>query len=295
MMRTGHLFMLSPRNDTAYQCAKAANRALPDAGTAISTRIDMTRFSRTLAAILLGGVAGLSMGGTAQALDEQQKKEFGAFIREYLIQNPEIMLEVQDALEKKQQQLRTSQASSGIAANKQALFSSPSDISVGNPDADVTIVEFFDYNCGYCKRALTDMEEILSQDKNVRFILKEFPILGPDSMAAHRVANAVRLIAPEKYPQFHRALLGGETRATEETAIQVAETLGITEADIRKSMADNPNDPLVRSTYELANNLGVTGTPFYVVGEEAVFGAVGHEELAAKISNLRRCGKATCS
>lgn len=255
----------------------------------------MKLFSRTLAAMLLSGVASLPMTGSALALDEQQKKEFGAFIREYLIENPEIMLEVQDALEKKQQELRTNQASSGIIANKQALFSSPSDISVGNPNADVTIVEFFDYNCGYCKRALLDMEEILETDKNVRFILKEFPILGPDSMAAHRVANAVRLIAPDKYVEFHRTLLGGESRATETSAIEVAEALGIKESAIRKSMADNPNDPLVRATYELANNLGVTGTPFYVVGEEAVFGAVGHEELSGKIANMRRCGKATCS
>jgi protein-disulfide isomerase len=272
-----------------------------DSSTARSTHAftddedHMTLFSRTLAAILLSGVASFSFAGTACALDEQQKKEFGTFIREYLIQNPEIMLEVQDALEKKQQEQRTNQASSGIVSNKQAIFATPSDISMGNPTGDVTIVEFFDYNCGYCKRALTDMEEILSEDKNVRFILKEFPILGPDSMAAHRVANAVRLIAPEKYAQFHRALLGGEGRATEETAIEVAETLGISEAAIRKSMTESPNDPLVRATYELANNLGVTGTPFYVVGEEAVFGAVGHQELASKIANLRRCGKASCS
>ncbi|WP_246659385.1 DsbA family protein [Rhizobium sp. FY34] len=242
----------------------------------------------------MAGAASLSVIAPAHALDDQQKKELGAFIRDYLIANPEIMLEVQDALEKKQQDMRINQASSGIVKNRDAIYSSPSDITLGNPNGDVTVVEFFDYNCGYCKRALSDMEEILSEDKNVRFILKEFPILGPDSMAAHRVANAVRLLAPEKYPQFHRALLGGETRATEETAIDVAATLGVKEAAIRKSMADNPNDPLVRATYELANNLGATGTPFYVVGEEAVFGAVGHEELSAKIANLRQCGKASC-
>ncbi len=254
----------------------------------------MTTFSNALVAVLMAGAASLSVIAPAHALDDQQKKELGAFIRDYLIANPEIMLEVQDALEKKQQDMRINQASSGIVKNRDAIYSSPSDITLGNPNGDVTVVEFFDYNCGYCKRALSDMEEILSEDKNVRFILKEFPILGPDSMAAHRVANAVRLLAPEKYPQFHRALLGGETRATEETAIDVAATLGVKEAAIRKSMADNPNDPLVRATYELANNLGATGTPFYVVGEEAVFGAVGHEELSAKIANLRQCGKASC-
>lgn len=254
----------------------------------------MKSFLKLLTAGLLASATVVATGTAANALDDQQKKEFGAFIREYLIANPEIMLEVQDALEKKQQDTRTSQASEGIAANSKAIFSTASDITLGNPNGDVTIVEFFDYNCTYCKRALTDMETILSSDKKVRFILKEFPILGPDSMAAHRVASAFKAIAPEKYPQFHKQLLGGQQRATEQTAIAVAVALGVSESAIRKSMKDNPNDQQIRATYELANNLGVTGTPFYVVGNEAVFGAVGHEELSSKISNIRSCGKATC-
>lgn len=254
----------------------------------------MQPFSKAMAALLIAGTASLSAGSAALALDDQQKKEMGAFIREYLIANPEIMLEVQDSLEKKQQEARIAQAANGISANRDALFSSPSDITLGNPNGDVTIVEFFDYNCGYCKRALSDMDELLKADGKVRFILKEFPILGPDSMAAHRVANAVRLVAPEKYPQFHRKLLGGEVRATEDTAIEVATSLGIPEQALRASMESNPSDPLVRQTYQLANNLGITGTPFYVVGDEAVFGAVGYQELAEKIANIRACGKATC-
>ncbi|MBP2547186.1 protein-disulfide isomerase [Neorhizobium galegae] len=254
----------------------------------------MKPFSKTLSALLIAGTAMVPFAGAALALDDQQKKEMGAFIREYLIANPEVMLEVQDALEKKQQEARVSQATSGIEANREAIYASASDITLGNPKGDVTVVEFFDYNCGYCKRALSDMEDILSEDKKVRFILKEFPILGPDSMAAHRVANAVRLTAPEKYPEFHRALLGGQTRATEASAIAVAGSLGISEKALRASMVQNPNDAQVRATYELANNLGITGTPFYVVGNEAVFGAVGHQELSEKIANIRACGKASC-
>jgi protein-disulfide isomerase len=254
----------------------------------------MTPVTKTVAAFLLTGVACLPFVGSAAALDDQQKKEIGTFVREYLIENPEIMLEVQDALEKKQQQMRVAQSSTGIASNKEAIFSSANDITLGNPKGDVTIVEFFDYNCGYCKHALSDMETVLAADKNVRFVLKEFPILGPDSMAAHRVANAVRLVAPEKYADFHRGLLGGQTRATEDTAIEVAASLGISEAAIRSSMEKNPNEPQVRATYELANALGVTGTPFYVVGEEALFGAVGQQQLAEKIANMRVCGKASC-
>ncbi len=230
----------------------------------------------------------------ALALEEEEKKEMGQFIREYLLENPEVMLEVQAALEAKQQSQRLEQAGQAVAANHDAIFNSQDDIALGNPDGDVTVVEFFDYNCGYCKRALADMERILATDPKVRFVLKELPILGPDSLDAHRVSNAVRLIAPEKYGEFHRALLGSTGTATEESAIEVAAALGISEADLRKSMAENPNDQLVRDAYTLATNLGVTGTPTYIVGNEALFGAVGDDALQEKIANVRACGKSTC-
>lgn len=230
----------------------------------------------------------------ALALDAQQKQEMGAFIREYLIENPEVMIEVQAALEAKQQAERAAQASQAVTLNRDALFSSKSDVTLGNPQGDVTIVEFFDYNCGYCKRALADMEEIIAKDPEVRFVLKEFPILGPDSLAAHQVSNAVRLLAPEKYPQFHRTLLGSPGMATEETAIDLARSLGLAEKDIRQSMEKSPNDDLVREAYQLATTLGITGTPTYVVGDEALFGAVGSASIQRKIANVRACGKATC-
>lgn len=228
------------------------------------------------------------------ALEEDEKKEMGQFIREYLLENPEVMLEVQAALEAKQQSQRLEQAGQAVAANHDAIFNSQDDLALGNPDGDVTVVEFFDYNCGYCKRALADMEKVLATDPKVRFVLKELPILGPDSLDAHRVSNAVRLIAPEKYGDFHRALLGSTGTATEESAIEVAAALGVSEADIRKSMAENPNDQLVRDAYTLATNLGVTGTPTYIVGNEALFGAVGDDALQEKIANVRACGKSTC-
>ncbi|MBP1844455.1 protein-disulfide isomerase [Rhizobium petrolearium] len=253
----------------------------------------MTRLFKTLAA---GSMAALAFSAAvpALALDDQQKKEMGEFIREYLTQNPEVLIEAQNALEAKQQAQRVAQSTQAIEGNKKEIFSSPADITLGNPKGDVTIVEFFDYNCGYCKRALSDMDEILGKDKNIRFILKEFPILGPDSLAAHRVANAIRLLAPQKYAEFHRALLGEQAHASEETAIAVATSLGIDEAAIRKSMVENPNDDLVRQAYQLANSIGITGTPTYIVGNEAIFGAVGLDAIEAKVANVRACGKATC-
>lgn len=230
----------------------------------------------------------------ALALDDAQKKEIGAYIKEYLVENPEILMEVQEALQKKQEEQQQAKAQSAITDNEKTIFTSPYDIALGNPKGDVTIVEFFDYNCGYCKRALSDMDEILKDDKNVRFVLKELPILGPDSLAAHKVSAAFRDLAPEKYGEFHRALLGAEGRATEESAIAVASGLGVSEADIRKTMTEKPHDDAVREAYSLANDLGITGTPSYVLGQEMVFGAVGADDLREKIANVRSCGKATC-
>ncbi len=230
----------------------------------------------------------------ALALDDTQKKEIGDFIREYIVANPEILLEAQEALQTKQQQEQQTKAEQTIVDNKKAIFASDYDISLGNPDGDVTVVEFFDYNCGYCKRALTDMEAILEKDKNVRFVLKELPILGPESLAAHKVSAAVRDIAPDQYGAFHRALLGNEGRADEETAIAAAVALGLNADEIRKTMKDKPHDDAVREAYTLANDLGITGTPSYVIGSETIFGAVGASDLEEKINNIRACGKATC-
>ncbi len=241
--------------------------------------------------VLTAATAAPSLGF---ALDDKQKQEIGAFIKEYLVANPEILLEAQKALKAKQEQAQLEQAKAAIGDNKDAIFQSTHDVTLGNPKGDVTIVEFYDYNCGYCKRALSDMDAILEKDKNVRFVLKELPILGPDSLAAHKVSAAFRLVAPEKYGDFHRALLGGEDRATEETAIAVAGRLGVKETDLRAKMVDESNDEAVKEAYTLANTLGITGTPSYVIGNEAVFGAVGVEEIETKVTNMRSCGSTIC-
>ncbi|MGO4437478.1 DsbA family protein [Rhizobium sp. RAF56] len=238
--------------------------------------------------------ASLALFQPAAALDEQQKKEFGDFIKEYLVSHPELMLDVQAALEKKQEEARLQQTNKAVANNKDAIFNSEDDIAIGNPKGDVTVVEFFDYNCGYCRHALSDMEDLLKKDKNIRFVLKEFPILGPESVAASKVSDAFRKLAPEKYGDFHRALLGSEGRATEATAIEAAKSFGIKEPALRLEMAKSPDDASVKATYQLATDLGLTGTPAYVIGNEAISGAIGIDALKEKIGNVRNCGKTSC-
>ncbi|MCM2294309.1 DsbA family protein [Allorhizobium sp. BGMRC 0089] len=243
-------------------------------------------------ATLVSGTAGFAT--PAAALDDKQKQEMGDFIHDYLIAHPEVLLEAQDALQKKQAEAEAARSAAQVSANEQDIFHSKDDVVLGNPNGNVSIVEFYDYNCPYCRHAISDMNDLIKHDNNLRFVLKELPILGPDSEAAHRVSFAVRELAPEKYPAFHEALLGGTVRATQASAMAIAEKLGLKEADIAKQMAAQPNDEAVKKTYTLAQSLGITGTPAYVIGTEVISGAVGEDTLKQKIANMRNCGKSSC-
>ena len=152
------------------------------------------------------------------------------------------------------------------------------------PNGKVTIVEFYDYNCGYCKRAIEDMQALTAADPDLRFVLKEFPILGPDSQKASVVSMAFHKMMPEKYGEFHNQLLGGQGRAGEASAIKIAVSLGADEAKLREAMKDPKITDIFAKTYDLANKLAITGTPSYVVGNEVVFGAQGREVLTEKIA-----------
>ncbi|KQZ82000.1 disulfide bond formation protein DsbA [Mesorhizobium sp. Root157] len=212
------------------------------------------------------------------------RAEVEEIIRDYLLKNPEVLLEVQEALEAKQKEEQRLASLGVIEDNKDEIFNSTFDGVVGNPNGKVTIVEFYDYNCGFCKRAMEDMQALTKADPELRFVLKEFPILSPDSQKASMVSMAFHLMMPEKYGEFHNALLGGEGRATEATALKVALSLGADEAELRAKMQDPSIVDALSKTYDLANKLAITGTPSYVVGNEVMFGALGQEALAEKIA-----------
>ena len=215
-------------------------------------------------------------------------------VREYLLENPEIMLEVQTALQTKQAEEQRLTQTTTITEQSAEIFNAPYDGLVGNPDGKVTVVEFFDYNCGYCKRAMADMDEMVKSDPELRFVLKEFPILGEESQKAHIVSMAFRSLHPELYADFHRELLNGPGRAGEEKAMRIAVELGADEAAIRNEMQNPQIQEAFGKTYELANALSITGTPSYVVGDEVVFGALGRDVLTEKVANVKECQSTVC-
>jgi protein-disulfide isomerase len=174
-----------------------------------------------------------------------------------------------------------------VKKNAAALFSSPHQITLGNPNGDVTLVEFFDYNCGYCKGALPAMLSLLDDDPKLKIVLKEWPILGPGSVEAAHVAVAVRMQNEQKYLEFHRKLLGDPGAANKEKAFAAAQSADL---DLSRLQHDMDSDE-VRTTLDenvtLARALGINGTPGYVIGGDVVAGAVGLDALKTQIASLR--------
>lgn len=208
-------------------------------------------------------------------------------VRDYLIKNPEILAEMQTALEEKQAAEQEARIKQVITGNQDELLNSSHDAVLGNPNGDVTVVEFFDYNCGYCKRAMPDMEAIIKSDPNVRFVMKEFPILGPDSIKAHMAAQAFKLMMPEKYRELHIALMTTPDRSTEESVIAEAVKLGADEAKLREKMNAPEVTSSFQNAYKLANELNINGTPSYVIGNQLIPGAIGADALKEKIAEVR--------
>ena len=182
--------------------------------------------------------------------------------------------------------------SAAVAGNAAAMFTSPHQVTLGNPDSDVTLVEFFDYSCGFCKRAMPDLLTLLKDDTRLKIVLKELPILGPGSLDAARVAVAVRMQDPggQKYIAFHRELLGNQGPASREKALAVAKDQGIDMTRLEQDMASDEITSTLKEDVQLASAVGITGTPGYVIGQQVVLGAVGIAELKRKIDAARDAG-----
>src|ERR1700735_3734038 len=244
--------------------------------------------------IAFAAAVSLAFAGSAPVLADSfstdQREEIGTIIKDYLLSHPEVMQDVMAELEKRQQSADAEKHRAAVAENKTALFSSPHQVVLGNPQGNVTMVEFFDYNCGYCKRAMSDMLDLIKTDGNLKFVLKEFPVLGEGSVEAARVAVAARMQdgTGKKYIEFHQKLLGSRGAADQMRALAVAKEVGFDMARIEKDMGSDEVKKTIEENMKLADALGVSGTPSYVVGEEVVVGAVGIDSLREKINAERK-------
>jgi protein-disulfide isomerase len=226
----------------------------------------------------------------AETFSADQRGAIESIVKDYLVAHPEVIQEVMGELDKRQQAAEAEKHRLTVEENNATIFSSPHQVVLGNPRGNVTMVEFFDYNCGFCKRALSDMLNLLKTDPNLKFVLKEFPVLGEGSVEAAHVAVAVRMqdTTGKKYIEFHQKLLGGRGPADKAHALAAARDVGFDMARIEKDMTSDEAKKTIDENLKLADALGVSGTPTYVVGGEVVVGAVGFDALKERIEAERK-------
>ncbi|WP_300029656.1 DsbA family protein [uncultured Roseobacter sp.] len=237
--------------------------------------------------------AGSLMATSAHALDlnemsDTERAAFGDQVRAFLMENPEVIMEAVRALEARQADAQAQADLTLVADNAAALFDDGFSFVGGNPEGDIVLVEFMDYRCGYCKRAFGEVEKLLQADDNIRFVVKEFPILGEQSVLASRFAIATQLVSgDEAYKSVHDALMSFNGDITLASLRRLAGTFDLDSDTIEARMNDEEVTDRIRATRALAQQLQITGTPTFVLQDELLRGYVPFDQLQDIIEDKR--------
>jgi protein-disulfide isomerase len=237
------------------------------------------------------GPAAVSAGAESNPFTPEQKHAIERIVREYLIQNPEIMVETGKELEKRQTALQAEEHRRIIFEKKASIFRARSDFVMGNPTGDITLVEFFDYNCGWCKRTVDELANLVKADSNVRIVFKEFPIFGENSTFAAKAAMAS--IRQGKYWDFHRALMK-ERQVTKDNVLKIAEKVGLNIAALKEEMANPEHDVALKENAQIAQSLGIEGTPGFIIDAKVNVGFLPADGLKEIIAEVRKTGCQVC-
>jgi protein-disulfide isomerase len=251
--------------------------------------------SRTYLSLLLAGfvflcplfVSAQADGNTKTdrpVISEGERKAFESIIREYLLKNPTLLREMVEALRDHDEKEKNERAASGLKTYKDQIYNDPDSPVAGNPNGDLTIVVFVDYNCGYCRSNVPLIKALAAKDKMIRIIYKELPILGPNSEVAARGALAAH--KQGKYVEFHDALFQ-QRGAGESTVKTVAVNLGLDQTALARDMADQKVRSAIGRNRALAAALGIEGTPAYIIGSQIIPGAVDAEVLDEIVADER--------
>lgn len=251
-----------------------------------------------LRSFLIGALAGLGLTTAVPAqtqFNANQRTEIEAIIKDYLLKNPEVLRDALTEMERRQKVEEELARAKAVTDNAQVIYNSPRQAVLGNPNGKITLVEFFDYNCGYCKKALEDLAQIIKEEPELRIVIKDFPVLGPGSVEAAQVATALRnQFTGDKYWQYHQKLLGTRGQIGKAQAISVARELGADILRLEKDTSDPATQASIQEVMNIADALQLTGTPSFVLADDIVIGAVGYEALKTKIGNVKKCGKTLC-
>lgn len=236
-------------------------------------------------AALLASVFATMLSGMALAQDVSDDR-IKALVAEALRQNPELILEALQALEARQAEAEAAAAAAVLNNERALLERDPNAPVLGNPDGDVTVVEFFDYNCPYCKRAMPEIDALLAQDGQIRLVLREWPILSEGSAVAARAALAAR--KQGKYPEMHNALMNMRGKLEADTVMRIAGEVGLDVDKLKTDMQSPEVEEHIATSMRLAESLGFNGTPSFVVGDQLIPGFVEKAQLLEAVSAARK-------
>jgi protein-disulfide isomerase len=242
-----------------------------------------------VSAIVMLGSASIAR---ADEFNPAQRAEIEGIIKDYLLTHPELITEMNKTLEDKQKLAEDEQRKSALTASADEIFRDKADFVAGNAKGNVTMVEFFDYNCGWCRRGFPEVISLLQSDKELRFVLKEFPIFGDDSEYAAKAALASG--RQGKYWQLHLAMFGHEGKITRASVDEIAAAQGINMAKLKKDMADPAIEETLARTRALAQALAINGTPAFIIDDKLVPGYLPQADLAAAIDEVRLKGCSLC-
>jgi protein-disulfide isomerase len=212
-------------------------------------------------------------------------------IKDYLVKNPEIMVEVSRELESRQQSLQAAEHKRLIVQHKAQIFAAPTDFVLGNPKGDITVVEFFDYNCGWCKRAVDDVMKLAKADPSIRIVMKEFPIFGEHSTFAAKAAMAAN--RQGKYWDFHVAMMR-EKQVTKDSVLAIAGRVGLDVAKLQADMADPKFEAALNDTHQIAQSLSIEGTPGFIIDTKVNVGYLPVDGLQKLVGETRKNGCQVC-
>jgi protein-disulfide isomerase len=250
---------------------------------------------RTIATATLAIALAIPALGSAQEqsrpvltdMTEAEREAFRIEVRAYLLEYPEVLMEAINILEARRKADTLQADAALIAASSEQLYNDPNSWVSGNPEGDVTLVEFSDYRCGYCKKAHPEVKELLKRDPNIRLVVKEFPILGPDSMAAGRLALAALDLDPANFEALNDALMNFEGQLIEPVAYQIASSVGYDIATLKERAASAEIEARISDNYALARTLGLQGTPSFILGNQVIRGYLPIEQMLAAVAEAR--------
>ena len=220
-------------------------------------------------------------------LTPAEKKQVQSLIKQYILNHPEVILDSLQRHQIKGEKAEKEQSQKQIMNLRPQLVLDPETPVGGNTKGDVTIVEFVDYRCGYCKRAHFVVKKLFTDDTNIRYVIKDFPILGPQSVIASRAALAVWHTTPEKHEDFHDEMMSIRGSLDEQRVITAAAKLGIDKKRLKKTMDDKVIDAVLAKNFKLAKALNINGTPAFVIGDQLVPGAVDLATLKKLVAKAR--------